>query len=384
MISLKKHTSEYEKNYFEKIWNNIENKVNAEIYNLANIFSEALLGSTINKTFFEDIICLSANDARDKYDSVELYYNLTYICCYDLQKNIKGTCPTSDYKYIRASWYQKINVSSEVRTSSLIYMNANSLNENVICNSDTEWKKYVANIRPVYERLYECVGRIFNYEDDLDSEIKAELVKDLDLSVCPYCNRQFINSFIEGKKSRTTADMDHFLPKEKYILWSDSLYNLVPSCKVCNMLFKWKRNVNMYDPYQRGYDDDAYFTIGDKKPLTLSELMGWGNNDIKIELKISDNEDVHKKIEAESKLFRIEEVYDIHSKYVKDLLYKQAMIEKSITDEMIDKINEKLGKDAITLDEVREVLYGINLNNIDYRNVPLSKLTYDILKRRTI
>lgn len=57
------------------------------------------------------------------------------------------------------------------------------------------------------------------------------------------------------------------------------------------------------------------------------------------------------------------------------------MIEKTILEEMVAQVNKKTGENVITIDDVRNVLYGMSLDNVDYNNIPLSKLTYDLLKK---
>ncbi|MDQ7066856.1 MAG: hypothetical protein Q9M40_01995 [Sulfurimonas sp.] len=56
-----------------------------------------------------------------------------------------------------------------------------------------------------------------------------KLVKSLNLSVCPYCNRNTIYNITN--KNRRTSDLDHFYPKSKYPFLAVSFYNLIPSCK---------------------------------------------------------------------------------------------------------------------------------------------------------
>ncbi len=59
--------------------------------------------------------------------------------------------------------------------------------------------------------------------------------------MCPYCNRQYISSYEYGiDDSRTTADADHYYPKEQYPILQMNIFNLVPSCNVCNSRTKGK------------------------------------------------------------------------------------------------------------------------------------------------
>ena len=43
------------------------------------------------------------------------------------------------------------------------------------------------------------------------------------------------------------------------------------------------------------------------------------------------------------------------------------MIEKTILEEMVAQVNIKTGENVITIDDVRNVLYGMSLDNVDYK-----------------
>lgn len=64
--------------------------------------------------------------------------------------------------------------------------------------------------------------------------------KQLGVTICPYCNQNPTTSF-EKKSSgeiKRSFDWDHLYPKSEYPLLSVAIYNLIPSCKVCNQIKK--------------------------------------------------------------------------------------------------------------------------------------------------
>lgn len=64
---------------------------------------------------------------------------------------------------------------------------------------------------------------------------KAEFYAALDVKVCPYCNRCLIEPINDGADKKTVVgELDHFYCKSKYPYLAVSLYNLVPSCGICN------------------------------------------------------------------------------------------------------------------------------------------------------
>ena len=50
--------------------------------------------------------------------------------------------------------------------------------------------------------------------DDMKPEIRHQLIDSLGIKTCPYCNAQYITSWIDKSGSKhTTADLDHFYQK---------------------------------------------------------------------------------------------------------------------------------------------------------------------------
>lgn len=65
---------------------------------------------------------------------------------------------------------------------------------------------------------------------------KPQYIDDLDITVCPYCNRNYIFNFKKTKSLNTIAQLDHFFDKSTYPYFSVSIFNLVPSCQTCNQI----------------------------------------------------------------------------------------------------------------------------------------------------
>jgi len=66
----------------------------------------------------------------------------------------------------------------------------------------------------------------------------------------------------EEKRRGTSPELDHFLPKHKYPLFSMSAYNLVPSCKICNQSLKGEIEFNyeeFYSPFEEGIEESFRF-----------------------------------------------------------------------------------------------------------------------------
>lgn len=61
-------------------------------------------------------------------------------------------------------------------------------------------------------------------------------IKALDISVCPYCDDEYIDIIDVKTGKKRTSEIDHFFPKSKYPALAMCFYNLVPSGQVCNGL----------------------------------------------------------------------------------------------------------------------------------------------------
>jgi hypothetical protein len=56
---------------------------------------------------------------------------------------------------------------------------------------------------------------IFNYYLIINEKYRHELLYTMDVTVCPYCNRQYITLYtVYYNKRRTTGDLDHFYPQK--------------------------------------------------------------------------------------------------------------------------------------------------------------------------
>ena len=79
-----------------------------------------------------------------------------------------------------------------------------------------------ANPQAPVSDLYKCIYRAFsNYGYDSDSFPSEELMDDLDIAVCPYCNRNFVKSIqvkqnAAGKDIFVKGELDHFFPRSLY------------------------------------------------------------------------------------------------------------------------------------------------------------------------
>lgn len=172
-----------------------------------------------------------------------------------------------------------------------------------------------------------------------------KLVEDLNVKVCPYCNRQYITVY-RSDEGKTRGTLDHFFDKATYPYLAISFFNLIPSCSVCNSSLKGSKKFNYRDnlhPYESGFEDHIKFSIhfmGKRNQQTkvkeydISDLLN-NSNKFRIKLKVNklSNPDNHfiRKAFNNSSIFKINALYNFHKDIVNELVLKAlAYNEESI------------------------------------------------------
>ena len=241
--------------------------------------------------------------------------------------------------------------------------------------NNEEFKSFVDDIDGKLNKLNTLVKKIVDY-DFIDSDFRHEILTSMGIEVCPYCNRQYITHYIKNGKEKSTADLDHFFPKSIFQLFSLSIYNFVPSCQICNSRFKLAKSAEILYPYDRGFDDDVYFEVKLNPDSTIESLTGL-NTEFNLELHINStlDKEIESKIENSINLFNLNEVYQSHKDYVRELLYKKQAYNYT----HLGQLKQLFLDLKLDSNEINLFLYGNNLNHANFRKRPLSKLAYDII-----
>lgn len=204
-----------------------------------------------------------------------------------------------------------------------------------------------------------------------------QLVNDLTINVCPYCNRNFINNTKLIDKSsnnpyvKRTAQLDHFYPEGKYPYLALSFYNLIPVCGTCNVI-KLEQTVGV-NPYEiKNTDEHIIFDYSFNKSI----------GDYKV-----DTIYMSKDFEANWTVLGLEELYKIHNNYVEDLLNRLRIYNALYRKDLTHYFNKwYVGTDSqfeshILKEDFERVIFGNYFLEPDLNKFPLSKLTKDIVSR---
>ena len=225
----------------------------------------------------------------------------------------------------------------------------------------------------------------------IDAKLRKKIIDLKNVSVCPYCNRNYINSTykmlhcdncnqdlfvidevekecpgcnqeINGQtKVVNTAQLDHLFPKDSYPLFAVSFYNLIPSCYSCNHV---KSNKDLeYSPYDTSFSfDDVKFTYIPKSADEIEIKIISYDSDFKI--GIGD--------------LGIEELYQSHIDVVNELIWKKEVY----TDSYREGLSKILNQTNLELSEaeVNRFITGYYTDKENYGKRPLSKMVTDISK----
>lgn len=201
------------------------------------------------------------------------------------------------------------------------------------------------------------------YHRKVTQKIRVKHISNLNISVCLYCNRNYIINFDEN--SKTTAELDHFFSKSKYPYLAICVYNLIPSCHTCNQR-KSDSSKEIYYPFKESFDDDVKFKI------TLEDASLNDKNSINLSYNIMKNKD---KANEHLKIFNIKNLYNEHKDLVFELLQKSKIYNESYIDELVKNYEGSVFSDK---NELLRLITGAYMDNKDINKRPFNKLIKDV------
>ena len=223
---------------------------------------------------------------------------------------------------------------------------------------------------------------IFNYSGIFDTSSKSKAYKlalKISAPTCCYCNRQYTFTVVKDGNSNkddriTRPAFDHWFPKSKYPLMSISLYNLIPSCTICNSSAKGSQDVNL-DEYIHPYVHKS----GHPKIEFIADVATEPDRNWTIKIDREKDSPEDKTI----KMFCLDEIYKEHDNLeLKDLMdfkdkYPRGFLielEKFLKDNKLDTV-------SVTQADVYRMLFGIEMDDTKHLNRPFGKMKSDILKK---
>lgn len=213
--------------------------------------------------------------------------------------------------------------------------------------------------------------KAFNYDGRISRNkvIAYELADRIGTRTCVYCNRIYAFTVVaEDDSTISRPDFDHWLPKEKHPLLSMSIYNLIPSCPICNRGIKLRQEFKFgthVHPYSSNVEMTARFQyaplIGGKWKLTFSSGT--------------------KEENETARILKIEEVYGPYANCeVKDILdFAYANPPEYLMD-LKEKVMMAYGG-TISKEHAYRLVFGTEINASLFSDRPMSKMKRDVLKQ---
>ncbi len=203
------------------------------------------------------------------------------------------------------------------------------------------------------------------------------LVSMMGVQVCPYCNRQYTSTVVDGER-QVRPQLDHFRNKKDYPHLALCINNLIPSCAVCNLL-KHDNDLNMLYPYDEGIDNSYLFRAEMDKKDIVSLLTGTEDAKNKFVLELTKNnkipEDDHtQRADVSVEKLALQELYSFHKDYVVEL-FRQSYI---FTDKHCEDILNGFPSLFHTKEDVKHRVRLMNYSPEKWGDRPLAKLTHDI------
>lgn len=229
-----------------------------------------------------------------------------------------------------------------------------------------------------YRRRLRTLTCVFDYDSKLGgSESKSYwLAEHIGHNTCTYCNRQYTFT-VSGKNNQeriTRPAFDHWFPKSRFPLLSLNLYNLIPSCSVCNSGAKGDKifRLGQYvHPYEQLEDDPKYKfvpAIADKDTDLWSVVL-------------DRDKDAHPEVDNTIKAFELERIYNMHgSLEVKEMMDFAQAYNNTYLQHIYDQISSELGAVGYSREDVYRMLFGTESVPSKYLDRPLSKMKHDILE----
>lgn len=250
-------------------------------------------------------------------------------------------------------------------------------NPNEIKSLNDELMDKMVGIRTSRNKLQKKLLLIFDFERVFDSSKRNSywLAQIIGRNTCTYCNRVYTFTVIHGKGKNDSERIarptfDHWFPKDKYPLLSLSLYNLIPSCPICNSsvkgntYFSLDKYIHPY-VYESGHPDFKFVP-----DVTIDEHPKWS---VRIEREAGSKED------NTIKAFALDDMYKMHGPLeVTDLMmFKQNYPEYYLNTLVNKVINDSKGK--ITPADAYRMLFGTEIDSKHFLDRPLSKMKHDLL-----
>lgn len=277
---------------------------------------------------------------------------------------------TSSYNFLQKrtlAWIKRGLHS--ILTASPEWLERVTLIVNKYCNGLFRDKD--ANNRCQSTKFGDEIYKAFNYEGYRKNTL-ISLAEKLNIKSCPYCNMHYTLFAEEGKKYKdklTKFQYDHFFNKTDYPLLSMSLYNLIPSCGVCNQGKSTGHLSLKFHPYASCIADQFHFKVTD--PLTLY----YGGKKDRMELNMIPGNSTNEEIKE------FDDTFHLHTLYRRHRDIAQEVFDKAYEEPYYLFTSSFKFLSGAASEYMLRLTYGAYLNKNEIEKRPMSKFIQDLRKQ---
>lgn len=323
MFQLNKFSDTFLKEYQEKIWLEFEKKLNA-----SSIKDKIL--DVLNETEIKELFILSPEQLKKKHD--------------DIMPSLGSWDTLEDYNAFFILIKKRNKTEKE---------------ENLVLK---------------YKLELEIIENLFAYKEMISSKkpFSYWLADHFKCNTCTYCNRNYTFTISKDKTTGrqnndtriTRPQFDHWFSKSQHPILALSIYNLIPSCSICNSGIKGAKEFNLVD--------HVHPFIPHKETFKFSYTFNSANQPtvkIKIDAK-------NKKLTNTIGLMKLNELYQAHDDFeLKDLYDLSKKYSKNYTKSLFSESFKGLNLDD---NEIYRLIFGVDTE--DHQKRLMSKYKHDIIE----
>lgn len=239
-----------------------------------------------------------------------------------------------------------------------------------IINDLSNYQALLITKKNAKSMLNKKIYQAFAYESFRKTAL-VDLAAKLNVKTCPYCNMHYTLYAEKGSKKKqdriAKMQFDHFYDKKEYPYLSMSLYNLIPSCGVCNQ-GKSTGSLSMkFHPYECDIQQNFKFEIANP----IIQLYGGKVDTIDVKLKakppVSQAE-----VDEYAKMFNLVPLYSRH----KDIA--QETFDKAYEDPYYNNPGNFSWLKGTTPGYIKRLWLGTYINNNEIEKRPMTKFIQDL------
>lgn len=218
----------------------------------------------------------------------------------------------------------------------------------------------------------ELLDNVFRYDSFSGRNVAYDIMRKMDVRVCPYCNRQYT---VTLRDSKVRPQYDHYFSKAEYPYLALTLFNLVPSCGICNLAKSSLDTVSepIIYPYEEEFGEDIVFRTEMYKGASLIKYLHGLTDEFNVEIK-NPKGIMTDEVNEQIKTLHLKDLYNEHKDYIRDIA-KSHYINTEKRAKELHKMYPLLFKDEV---DVINSFYMNDIRKDNWGKRPLSKLTKDI------